>query len=82
MAARIDAVLSAIGMDSQTPIAPKWRGSRISSGTRKSIWRVSDMKIAFLGLPIYWKKLLVTIWNPTIGKTIRTVRSKSEAKRS
>ena len=46
---------------------------------RNSICRVRERKIALCGLPIYWKKLEVTIWNPTIGKTHNTIRSPSAA---
>lgn len=31
--------------------------------------------IALLAMPILWKKLEVTIWKPTIGKNITTIRS-------
>ena len=41
--------------------------------------RVRERKIALCGLPIYWKKLEVTIWNPTIGK--RTTRSAALGRR-
>ena len=33
------------------------------------------MKIAFFAIPILWKKLVVTIWNPITGKNITTILS-------
>ena len=38
-------------------------------------WRETDKNIALLAMPILWKKLEVTIWKPTIGKNITTIRS-------
>lgn len=70
---------SAIGIDIQTPSVPRCGGKTRSSGMRNSICRVRERKIALCGLPIYWKKLEVTIWNPTIGKTHNTIRSPSAA---
>ena len=56
-------------------------GRNSSPGSRKSSWRDSDRKIAFGAMPMLWKKLVVTIWNPMIGKQRKTMRIPSAASR-
>ena len=52
-------------------------GRKISPGIRKSSWRESDRKIALPAMPMLMKKLVATIWNPMIGKQMKTMRMPS-----
>ena len=72
-AVTIVAVVSAIGMLIHTPSVPNHRGRINKQGTRNSICRVSERKIAFLDIPMERKKFVATIWKPTIGKTAKTI---------
>jgi len=47
---------------------------------RNSICRVRERKIALCGLPIYWKKLEVTIW--LLFYQVRKFRHRPHAERS
>ena len=54
-------------------------GNTNNDGIRNSNCRVNDKKIAFFAIPMDWKKLDVTIWKPTTGKKINTIRKPSTA---
>ncbi len=54
-------------------------GSTAIRGTRKSSWRVMDRNIAFLGLPMYWKKFETTIWNPKFIQGLQKEGAKGAA---
>jgi hypothetical protein len=54
-------------MLNQTPLIPQRRGKISKQGRRNNSWRLSDMNMALPTIPILWKKLAVTIWNPMIG---------------
>ncbi len=66
---------SANGILAQTPVVPKNIGNIIRKGTRKINCLVSDKKIEVRAIPIERKKLVATIWNPTMGKIIKVTRS-------
>ena len=70
---------SATGILIQTPTVPQMDGNTNNDGIKNSNCRVNDKKIAFLAIPIDWKKLDVTIWKPTTGKKINTIRKPSTA---
>ena len=87
-AATIEASKSESGMAHHTPQLPsqrvyssKMRGRNNSPGRRKSSCRESDRKIALPAMPMLWKKLVVTIWNPMIGKQRKTIRIPSAERR-
>jgi len=65
--------VSAIGILIQTPRVPNNGGRMIKQGIKKSICRVKERKIAFLDMPMERKKLVATIWKPTIGNTAKTM---------
>ena len=48
-------------------------GKLETPGIKKSICRVKERKIAFLDMPMERKKLVATIWKPTIGNTAKTM---------
>ena len=64
----------------QMPDAPINLGKMMRQGRRNNNCLVSERKMALLASPILWKKLDVTIWKPTIGKTITTIRKPSAAR--
>ena len=70
MAATNDAKKSLEGNDAHTPSNLKNWGRMIRNGIKKSSWRESDKKMLIFTFPIHWKKLVTTIWNPTIGYII------------
>ena len=76
-AATIVAMASATGILIQTPTVPQMDGNTNNDGIKNSNCRVNDKKIAFLAIPMDWKKLEVTIWKPTTGKKINTIRKPS-----
>ena len=78
-AATTVAMASATGILIQTPTVPKKFGKINSEGIKNSNCRVNDKKIAFFAIPMDWKKLDVTIWKPTTGKNINTIRNPSTA---
>lgn len=45
----------------------KWLGNISKRGTNRSSCLVEERMTALDALPIDWKKLDVTIWNPTMG---------------
>ena len=45
----------------QIPGSPIYRGRIARHGRRKISWRVSVRKMLITGLPMDWKKLLITI---------------------
>ena len=67
MNATIKASKSEAAMLAHTPSMPKNSGNINRNGIRKISWRVSDKNIDSFGLPIDWKKLVITICMPTIG---------------
>ena len=76
------------GIEHHTPQLPSQRvwtskiwGRKISPGIRNSSWRESDRKIALPAMPMLMKKLVATIWNPMIGKQMKTIRIPSTARR-
>ena len=66
------------GKHTQTPLASIQSGSRYSAGTRQRSWRESDRNIDFFTIPRHWKRLVPTIWKPTIGKHIFIILSPLE----
>ena len=66
---------SATGILIQTPTVPQMDGNTNNDGIKN----INDKKIAFLAIPMDWKKLEVTIWKPTTGKKINTIRKPSTA---
>ena len=65
--ATIEATASDTGIAVHTPSSSIMGGNIISNGIKKSICRDNDRKMLILALPIHWKKLVITIWQPTIG---------------
>ena len=61
------AKVSDIGKLNHTPSASIHNGSRYSIGKRNRICLESESMIDFFTIPRLWKKLVVIIWNPTIG---------------
>lgn len=59
---------SASGREAQTPSCPQNLGSTSRNGSRKSIWRVRERKMARRAFPMAWKKLPMMIWLPMSGK--------------
>ena len=77
------------GIEHHTPQLPsqgvsssKMRGRKIRPGIRKSNCRDNERKIALPAMPILWKKLVVTIWKPMIGKQKKTMRIPSAERRT
>ena len=61
------ATASDIGILYQMPFEPKNNGKINRHGMSTNTCRLNDRMIAFLAIPMLWKKLDVTIWNPTNG---------------
>ena len=59
---------SEIGIHAHTPSMSQNIGRKKRRGKRMSICRDSDRKMLIFTLPMHWKKLVTTIWNPMIGK--------------
>ena len=74
------ATISLIGILHQIPAAPMKVGRIMRHGSKNNNWRVSDKNIALFAIPMLWKKLDVTIWKPTIGKTSTAMRNPSAAR--
>lgn len=68
------AIVSDIGIAHQIPSTPNHNGSVMSNGSRNSICRDSDRNMLIFALPMLWKKLVITIWNPTIGNVTIIMR--------
>ncbi len=69
---------SDIGIEYHTPSTPKYFGRIMRHGTRKSICLESDRKMLFFGIPMLWKKLVITICMPIIGNVTITMRMASD----
>ena len=61
------AMPSAAAMLIHTPLVPHISGKMMRNGTRNTSCRLTLRKMLFFAMPMDWKKLPVTIWNPTIG---------------
>jgi len=68
------AVMSEIGMLNHIPFTPQNKGSINKQGIKISTCRLNDKMMAFFAIPMLWKKLEVTIWNPMIGKNMTMMR--------
>ena len=68
------AVMSEIGMLNHIPFTPQNKGSINKQGIKISTCRLNDKMMAFFAIPMLWKKLEVTIWNPMIGKNMTIMR--------
>ena len=55
------------------PVTPKKRGRMTRHGARNISWRDNERKMDFPAIPTLWKKFVVTIWNPTIGKNMNMI---------
>ena len=65
---------SAQGIAHHAPSSPKTGGKRMMKGIRKMIWRESARKMETFALPMDWKKLEVTTWNPTMNTIPQHIR--------
>lgn len=72
--AKMEESASAIGIQTKTlSMVWKYLGKKIKSGTKSSSCLVEDRITAMGALPMDWKKLEATIWNPTIGKAMQQI---------
>ena len=74
MAAITAAEKSEIGILYQTPSISQSNGSSPKSGRRMSNCLDRERKMLIFTLPMHWKKLVMTIWKPMIGKQHITMR--------
>ena len=58
----------------QKPFTSKKSGKMYRRGTRNSNCLDTDRMMDFLTIPIHWKKVVVTIWNPTMKKMILVMK--------
>ena len=63
------------GMEDQAPVRPKMGGRINRQGTRNKNWRVRLRNMDIFALPMDWKKLVITIWEPMIGNIVTDIRS-------
>src|SRR5690554_3630903 len=73
MAATMLEIKSATGMLYHMPSIPQYFGKINRQGRRNSNCRLSDMNMALPTMPMLWKKLAVTIWNPIMGYVKKTI---------
>ena len=74
MAAMTAAEKSEIGILYHTPSISHIIGRKARSGRRMSNCLDKERKMLIFTFPMHWKKLVMTIWNPMIGKqTITTL---------
>lgn len=67
------------GKHIHTPSAPKNIGRKYRRGIRNRICLDSERIMDLWTIPRHWKKLVDTIWKPTIGKSIFIVLSPDDA---
>ena len=67
-AAMTAAEKSEIGMLHHTPSIPHIIGRKARSGRRMSNCLESERKMLIFTFPMHWKKFVMTIWKPMIGK--------------
>ena len=68
MAAMTAAEKSEIGILYHTPSISHIIGRKARSGRRMSNCLDKERKMLIFTFPMHWKKLVITIWNPMIGK--------------
>ena len=68
------AIVSETGMAIHIPFKAYIRGKISSNGIRNMTCRVKLRKMDLEAIPKDWNRLVVTIWNPTIGNTPITMR--------
>ena len=68
MAAMTAAEKSEIGILYHTPSISHIIGRKARSGRRMSNCLDKERKMLIFTFPMHWKKLVMTIWNPMIGK--------------
>ena len=74
------AMVSDIGILIHTPCAPKNNGNISKPGIRNNTCLDNEKNMALPAIPIHWKKLLTTIWKPTIGNANTVILKPSEAR--
>ena len=68
MAAMTAAEKSEIGILYHTPSISHIIGRKARSGRRMSNCLYKERKMLIFTFPMHWKKFVMTIWNPMIGK--------------
>ena len=72
-AAMILASASATAILIHMPVTSKKMGRMTRHGARNINWRDNDRNMDLPAIPTLWKKFVVTIWNPTIGKNMNMI---------